>query len=71
MEHVQEVFQSGNKQMVTFSLTLPPHVHSADLIGYLRRERAEKRKLGHDVAAEAISSILSLAKTSFYSLGRC
>jgi hypothetical protein len=66
MEHLQEISNRNGGPVVTFTLTLPSKIHSADLISVLRQARSEKRKLGHDAAAAAIDSLLSLAKPSFY-----
>jgi hypothetical protein len=42
---------------VTFTLTLPSQINSADLVSLLRQARSEKRKLGHDAAADAIGTL--------------
>jgi hypothetical protein len=51
---------------VTFTLTLPSQIHPADLVSLLRQARSEKRKLGHDAAADAIGNLLSLVNPRFY-----
>ena len=66
MEDVQEISNCNGKPVVTFTLTLPSQIHSADLVSVLRQARSEKRKLGHDAAADAIGNLLSLAKPRFY-----
>jgi len=66
MEDVQEISDRNGKSVVTFTLTLPSQIQQADLLSVLRRTQYEKRKLGHDAAADAICNLLSLAKTVFY-----
>jgi hypothetical protein len=66
MENVQEISSCNGKSVVTFTLTLPMQIHSADLVSVLRQAQSEKRKLGHAAAAEAIGNLLSLAKTAYY-----
>jgi hypothetical protein len=66
MEDVQEIFNCNGKSVVTFTLTLPSQIHPADLVSLLRQARSEKRKLGHDAAADAIGNLLSLVNPRFY-----
>jgi hypothetical protein len=66
MEDVQEISNCNGKSVVTFTLTLPSRINSADLVSLLRQARSEKRNLGHDAAADAIGNLLSLAKSQFY-----
>ena len=66
MEDLQEISDCNGKSVVTFTLTLPSQIHPADLVSLLRQVRLEKRKLGHDAAADAIGNLLSLAKPRFY-----
>jgi len=66
MEAVQEISNCDGKSVVTFTLTLPSQVHPADLVSLLRQARSEKRKLGHDAAADAIGNLLSLVKPLYY-----
>jgi hypothetical protein len=65
MTAVRNVYEIDNGK-VTFTLTLPRVIPPADLVSVLRQERAVKRMLGQDAAADAIGNLLSLAKTSFY-----
>jgi hypothetical protein len=66
MEDLQEISNSNGKSVVTFTLTLPSQIHSADLVSALRQARSEKLKLGHDAAAAAIGNLLSLARPELY-----
>ena len=66
MEDVQEISNRNGESFVTFTLTLPSQAEPAALLSNLRRTQYEKRKLGHDAAADAICNLLSLAKPMFY-----
>ena len=66
MEDLQEISNRNGESLVTFTLTLPSQVRPTELLSHLRRTQYEKRKLGHDAAADAICNLICLAKPMFY-----